>query len=201
MAQDSFGAKILGSSAHVLFRESVKALIYYFQHGTAPKLSAANFSEDFLRPAATFVTLERGGSLRGCVGSLQAHRPLIGDIVHNSLAAAFSDKRFQPLSVPELDGLLISYSILGEPRKRDFKNEQALLDLLVPYEDGLIIEDGEHRSVYLPQVWEQIPDKTAFLKQLKLKAGLQADHWSDNFKAWTYSADKTTPMLFPKIKR
>ncbi len=197
----SFGERVLGSSAHLLFNESVKALVHYFQHGKAPTLSAGDFSEDLLTHAATFVTLERGGRLRGCVGSLEAHSPLIGDVVSNTLAAAFSDRRFQPLTVAELDGLFISYSILSEPEEREFGSEAELLGLLRPYEDGLIIEDGGRRSVYLPQVWEQIPDKVNFLGELKVKAGLSRDHWSDNFKAWTYVADKTTPMLFPKLRR
>ncbi len=201
MSGVSFGARVLGSSAHLLFRESVKAVVYYFQHGKAPSLSAGDFGADLLEPAATFVTLERGGRLRGCVGSLEAHRPLIGDIVSNTLAAAFSDRRFQPLTVGELDGLFISYSILSKPEERKFGSEAELLGLLRPYEDGLIIEDGGKRSVYLPQVWEQIPSKEDFLAELKVKAGLSRDHWSDSFRAWTYVADKTTPMLFPKVKR
>lgn len=200
----TFGARILGNYAHLLFNQSVQAILYYLQNRRAPDLPSEQFAEELKQEAATFVTLERNQRLRGCIGSLQAHRPLILDIVSNTLAAGFSDPRFSPLNVEELEGLTISYSILSDSTPRSFNSEQELLDLLRPHVDGLIIEDkldGEpKRAVYLPQVWEQIPDKKQFLQQLKIKAGMPAQHWSDSFQACTYSADKTTPMLFPKIK-
>ena len=196
----TFGAKILGQYAHILFNASVEAIIYYLQKKTPPSLDLTNYPDDLRQNGACFVTLERDGRLRGCVGTLTAHRPLIADSMANSIAAAFHDGRFSPITVPELAGLTLSYSVLSPMQERPVSSEQELLDLLVPFQDGLLIESDGKRAVYLPQVWEQLPDKKIFLQQLKLKAGMPADHWANDFKAWTYRADKTTAMPFPPVK-
>jgi AmmeMemoRadiSam system protein A len=143
----------------------------------------------FDQPGACFVTLHRQGALRGCIGSLEAHRPLLQDIAANAYAAAFRDPRFKPLQPEELDDLDVSISILSAPETLDFDNQQALLDQIRPGVDGLILADGQRRGTFLPSVWDSLPDKADFLAQLKLKAGLPPDYWSENIKAWRYTTE------------
>lgn len=143
----------------------------------------------FDQPGASFVTLYRQGVLRGCIGSLEAHRPLLHDVAANAYAAAFRDPRFKPLEPEELNDLDIHISILSAPQALSFGSEQALLDQIQPGVDGVILEDGPRRGTFLPSVWDSLPDKRDFLAQLKLKAGLPINHWSDGIKAWRYSTE------------
>jgi AmmeMemoRadiSam system protein B/AmmeMemoRadiSam system protein A len=132
---------------------------------------------------AAFVTLRHGSTLRGCIGSAQASRPLIVDVAHHAFNAAFRDQRFPPLERQELDGLALSVSVLTPPVALRFDSEADLLGQLRPGFDGLIIEDNDRRSLFLPAVWEEVPDPPRFLTLLKLKAGLAADHFSAAFRA------------------
>lgn len=139
-------------------------------------------------PGAAFVTLKRGGQLRGCIGSVTAWRPLAEDVADNARKAAFSDPRFPPLSRAELNGLELSVSVLTAPQPMAFADEADLLGQLRPRVDGLIIEDAGRRALFLPSVWEQLPDKRLFMAHLKHKAGLPPDHWSPGFKASRFQA-------------
>lgn len=135
---------------------------------------------------ACFVTLEKDGMLRGCIGSIVAHRPLITDLVENTRNAAFNDRRFNPVTPEEVDSLKINVSILTPAYKIDFKDEADLLEKITPEKDGIIVIDGEHQGVYLPSVWEELPDKKEFWNSLKVKAGLTEDYWSDDLKAYRF---------------
>lgn len=135
---------------------------------------------------ACFVTLESSGSLRGCIGSLEARRPLVEDVLHNARAAAFEDPRFPPLSHAELPGVEISISVLTPPEAFPVKNETDLLQLLRPGVDGLLLEDGACRATFLPSVWEQLPAPAIFLAQLKRKAGLPTHYWSPTIRFSRY---------------
>lgn len=149
-----------------------------------------NYHCVFEEYGASFVTLELNESLRGCIGSIIAHRPLIKDLIKNAHSAAFSDPRFRPLDISEFDKLKISVSLLSKPERMSFKDEDDLLNQLVPEKDGLIIRDGNHQAVFLPIVWEELPDKKEFLEQLKIKAGMKPDYFSENFEALRFSAVK-----------
>jgi len=138
---------------------------------------------------ATFVTLQKQGELRGCIGRLEAARPLAEDIAGNAYSAAFEDPRFQPLHESELDGLEIHLSLLTPSEPLAFTSEQDLLDQLRPGEDGLILAEGSRRGTFLPSVWEQLTTPRQFLEHLKLKAGLPASYWSNSIKAWRYRAE------------
>ncbi len=142
------------------------------------------------QPVATFVTLTQSGRLRGCIGSLQAHRTLLDDLVHNAQAAAFSDPRFSPLTPAELSQTRVEVSWLSAPASLVFKDETEALAQLRPGVDGLILEEGHHRATYLPQVWEQLSDPIQFLSQLKQKAGLPASYWSNNLRLSRYTVKK-----------
>jgi len=129
------------------------------------------------RHRATFVTLKIKGRLRGCMGSLQAVEPLIESIGHNAVNAAFNDPRFPPLTGSELAAATIEVSILTDPRPLAHEGGVDLLRRLTPGQDGVIIRKGGAGATFLPQVWDQLPQKEDFLTHLCLKAGLSGDAW------------------------
>lgn len=127
------------------------------------------------RAGATFVTLTKNGALRGCIGSLQAARPVGVDVAQNALGAAFRDPRFPAMTPQEWPQCSVEVSLLGAPKPIRFADEADLLSQIRAGEDGLILEHGGKRATFLPQVWESIPDKRLFLGELARKAGLPAD--------------------------
>lgn len=137
---------------------------------------------------ASFVTLKRQGKLRGCIGTSLAHQPLVADVAEHAFAAAFRDPRFPPLDSGEIGDLALSVSILSHPSPLQFADERDLLDQLRPGIDGLVIEDAGRKALFLPAVWETLPDPVVFVGHLKIKAGLRAEHWSGGFKAWRFVA-------------
>ncbi len=141
----------------------------------------------FNQLGACFVTLKKNNNLRGCIGSIIAHQSLINDIVQHSKDAAFHDPRFNPVEENEVDSLTIDISILSEPEQMRFKDEQDLLEQIVPFRDGIIIKDKFYQAVYLPSVWEDLPDKVMFLNSLKMKAGLPPEYFSKTFEAYRFS--------------
>lgn len=142
------------------------------------------------RPGAVFVTLTQNGELRGCIGSLEAHRSLGEDLEENARAAAFRDPRFAPLAAEELARTRVEVSILSAPEPLRFTSEADALAQLRPGVDGVILEYGGHRATFLPQVWEQLPDKRVFMAHLKQKAGLLADFWADGVRLYRYTVEK-----------
>jgi AmmeMemoRadiSam system protein A len=148
-----------------------------------------DYSAHLREPRACFVTLHLNGHLRGCIGSLQAHQPLILDVIHNAYNAAAHDPRFMPVSIAEAPKLTIDISVLSVPEPMSFDSEQDLLAQIRPSIDGLILSDAGHRGTFLPSVWEQLPDKTDFLNHLKQKAGLPTNYWSNTIKVERYTAE------------
>lgn len=142
------------------------------------------------QPGATFVTLTQAGALRGCIGSLEAQRPLLQDVKANARAAAFQDPRFPPLSSQELAQTRIEVSLLSASEALTFSDEHDALAQLRPHLDGVIFEYGRYRSTFLPQVWEQLPDVASFMAQLKRKAGLSADFWHEQVRLSRYTVSK-----------
>jgi len=96
---------------------------------------------------------------------------------------------FQEVSHEELDSLDIGISVLGPSQALTFDSQQMLLAMLRPGQDGLILQDGNARGTFLPAVWKSLPEPTEFLDQLKMKAGLAADYWSDSLEVWRYSTE------------
>jgi AmmeMemoRadiSam system protein A len=153
----------------------------------SPDLS--QFPEKFSERRATFVTLEKHKQLRGCIGTLEAIRPLLEDITQNAFAAAFNDPRFLPVQRNELDDLAIHISVLSPAKPMTFTSEQDLITQLHPGIDGLIIEDKGRRGTFLPSVWESLPKPEDFLSHLKLKAGLPENYWSNTIKIYRYTTE------------
>jgi AmmeMemoRadiSam system protein A len=156
--------------------------------GQQPDIDFSQMPKELSEPGAVFVTLKRKGELRGCIGSPLAWRPLGQDVVENAYKAAFEDPRFAPLDEREWPEIELSISILTPPQRMSFKDEADLLNQLRPHVDGLIIEDSRRRALFLPSVWEALPDPKSFLAHLKVKAGLPANHWSKDFKAQRFEA-------------
>jgi AmmeMemoRadiSam system protein A len=142
-----------------------------------------------LVPRAAFVTLELDGRLRGCIGHLEATQALALDVSDNAFAAAFSDPRFPPLTAREYEPLAIRISVLTPATELTFADEAGLLASIEPGIDGLILADVGRRGTFLPSVWEQLPDRRDFLRRLKEKAGLPADHWSGSLRVWRYRTE------------
>ena len=157
-------------------------------------------SHGFLQEiGASFVTLTRHGKLRGCIGSLQAHRPLVEDVKANAKAAAFLDPRFQPLTQTEFATTRVEVSLLSPSEPLQFASEEEALSLIRPGVDGLILEHNGTRGTFLPQVWDSIPDPAEFLRQLKRKAGFEPDFWSADLHLLRYTVVKFGEEELPPL--
>ena len=165
------------------------AITHGLLSGVPGSIQLGAYSETLQTWNASFVTLKTAGSLRGCIGTLEAIRPLAEDVNENAFAAAFRDPRFPPLAENELAGLQLSISILSPPEPMAFSSEQDLLDQLRTGVDGLILEEGYRRGTFLPAVWEALPEPRAFFRQLKLKAGMHPDYWSDTVRVLRYHTE------------
>lgn len=140
-------------------------------------------------PAACFVTLHKNGLLRGCIGSMEARDPLAKAVAWSAFSAGFRDPRFPPLEPEELDELALEISVLSPMQEMTISSEQDLLDSLRPEVDGLLLEEGGRHAVYLPSVWEQLPEPTEFVRQLKRKGGWPADYWSSAMRARRFQSE------------
>ena len=154
-------------------------------------------------PGACFVTLTQNGELRGCIGSLQAERPLLQDLKENAIGAALRDPRFPPLTRAELAYTQVEVSLLSPMMPLSFATEEELLAQLRPGIDGLVFQYGHHRSTFLPQVWEKLPNPREFFGQLKHKAGLPPDFWDADIKLSRYTANKWSEpaLLWESVPR
>ncbi|MBI5625846.1 MAG: AmmeMemoRadiSam system protein A [Nitrosomonadales bacterium] len=139
---------------------------------------------------ACFVTLTQDGELRGCIGTLQAHRPLLADVKSNAVSAAIHDPRFMPLSAGELDITTVEISLLSQTTAMDIRDEADALAQMRPNVDGIVFEYGRYRSTFLPQVWEDLTQPREFLAMLRRKAGLPEDFWEEGVKLSRYTVTK-----------
>jgi MEMO1 family protein len=161
--------------AELSLDEAGKTLLAIARAAIEAKLfgAAQTIDAPWLRQAgASFVTLTRDGALRGCIGSLQAQRPLGTDVAENAIAAAFRDPRFPAMTTADWPGVHLEVSLLSAAKPLRFADEEDLLAQLRPGEDGIILEHEGRHATYLPQVWETISDKRQFLRELARKAGL-----------------------------
>jgi hypothetical protein len=159
------------------------------QTGRALQPDAGDYPPTLTEIRASFVTLKADIMLRGCIGSLEPRTRLVSSIADNAFAAAFRDPRFSPLTAPELAGLTIQLSVLGDLQPVECGSEADLLGQLQAGIDGWVIEEQGSRGTFLPAVWESLPEPRLFLEHLKNKAGLASDYWSDTIKVWRYSTE------------
>ena len=162
---------------------------YGLQEAAQTPLNPDTLPGELLEKRATFVTLSIHGQLRGCIGMLEACRPLAVDVAENACAAAFGDPRFEPLGKKEFEQLDIHISVLSPPEEMFFSSEDDLLRQIRPGMDGLILQEGSRRGTFLPSVWEELPGKELFWRHLKRKAGLPVDYWSQSLRVFRYTAE------------
>ena len=170
-----------------LVRSSIE---HGLHHGSPAMAELKTLPPSLQEPGGCFVTLEINHQLRGCIGSLEAHRPLAEDLVANGYAAAFQDPRFPPLSEGEYPQTTIKISLLTPATPMQFSSEEDLLSQIRPGVDGLILSDRGHRGTFLPSVWEQLPTPQLFLNHLKQKAGLPGNYWSDTIRIERYQTEQ-----------
>lgn len=154
-----------------------KTLTEVVTRGQLPLVDSTGLTSKMMESKGCFVTLTKGGQLRGCIGNLVAQGPLYSAVMSNARGAALHDARFSPVKADELSSIQIEISVLTTPEPLYFTSPQDLLDRLQMGRDGVVLQIGNHSATYLPQVWEQIPSKEAFLSNLAAKAGCPADSW------------------------
>ena len=192
--------KVVGYGSWFLYTDSKNDFIeqYYSKYvlnAAKASIIAGMNGEEFIprdipsvltQYGASFVTIKKNGELRGCIGSVYPTKPLILDIIDNAKNAGFQDPRFEPLTLPELNQLQISVSILSSIERIPFKDERDLLSKIYPH--GVILAERDRRAVYLPEVWEQLPEKDVFLNSLKEKAGLPPNYFSKSLEAYKFDS-------------
>ncbi len=141
-------------------------------------------------PGATFVTLTLKGELRGCIGTLEPHRSLGEDVTENAVAAAFRDPRFDPLCAAELPDVRVEVSLLSPAEPIVAADEAAALAALRPHIDGVVLDYKQYRGLFLPQVWDELPEPGRFLAHLKRKAGLPMNFWSPAVRLLRFTVSK-----------
>ena len=172
-----------------LLRVATDSIAHGLRSGRPLPVDVETFATALQPMRATFVTLEIDHHLRGCIGMLEAVRPMVEDVAYNAFDAAFNDPRFAPVNATEQQQLDIHISILSVPEPMQFESADDLLRQIRPGIDGLILQDGAHRGTFLPSVWESLADAPTFLAHLKGKAGLPVDYWSDTIHVSRYTAE------------
>ena len=156
-----------------------------------PSMRLKDFSTELQEDGASFVTLTVKGALRGCIGTLEPYQPLVKDVVEHAAAAAVEDYRFRPVSPKETELISIEISVLTKPVKLEYSGSEDLLSKLRPGLDGVVLKDGRMRATFLPQVWDQLPDKSEFLDHLCSKMGASPALWKiKNMEVLTYQVEE-----------
>jgi len=170
-----------------LAEESIQ---YGLNNHKPPSIELDCYPDNLTEHKASFVTLKINNNLRGCIGSLEAYRPLVVDVTNNAYSAAFKDPRFPSLVKREFHQLEYHISILSQPKSMQVRDENDLYAQLQPNIDGIVLQEGSHRSTFLPCVWESLTTPSDFIEQLKLKAGLDKHYWSDTIKFKRYHVNE-----------
>jgi AmmeMemoRadiSam system protein B/AmmeMemoRadiSam system protein A len=163
-----------------------RAIDHELRLGEPYPLADADVPAALRSPGASFVTLERGTELLGCIGSLDPRRALWRDVARNARGAAFEDPRFPPLEPDELAGVSIEVSVLSRLAELPAPSPEAVAASLRPGVDGLVLAAGGRRGTFLPDVWAKIPEPDDFVRELVRKARWP-DPWSHSARAWRYT--------------
>lgn len=182
-------ARLAPEDRTLALRTAREALVGRARRGAVPVIDLAGFTAPLQGLGAAFVTLSRRGELRGCIGSLTAHRALAVDIAENAVKAGYRDPRFPPVCADEIDDCLIEIAVLSRPAPMSFASRADLVAQLRPGRDGLVLEAGPNRGTFLPKVWDSLTTPEAFLAGLQVKAGLSRDHWSPDMRVSRYMAE------------
>ena len=160
-----------------LLRLARETLEYYLKNQTVPDIKESELTQNLKKVQGCFVTLNKHGNLRGCIGHILPQIPLYQCVIQNSINAALHDMRFQPVSYDELKDIDIEISVLSVPKPLEFQNSEELLKKLQPGKHGVVLYYNGKQSTFLPQVWETIPNKEEFLSHLCLKQFSPPDCW------------------------
>jgi uncharacterized protein len=170
-------APLTDSEKQKLLHLAREALEYAVTGRKLPALDQNGLTTNLTEPGASFVTLMINGELRGCIGALEAHQPLVEDVREHAAAAALEDPRFPPVDQGELSRIRLEISRLTAPQPLEYSSPDDLIKKLKPHVDGVILRNGRRRATFLPQVWEKIPDPVEFLERLCQKMGMNANAW------------------------
>ena len=185
------GEHLSSKEQNLLLKISREALEIGVQGGRLEPINLKKLPNILQEEGVTFVTLTSGGGLRGCIGALEATRPLAEDVQHHTIAAALNDYRFSPVKPDEIAEIRIEISYLTTPTSLSYEDPGDLVDKLRPGVDGVVIRDGMRRATFLPQVWEKIPDIETFLNMLCQKMGSKPELWKQKrIKVSTYQVEK-----------
>ncbi|MDQ3563901.1 MAG: AmmeMemoRadiSam system protein B [Pseudomonadota bacterium] len=179
---------------HLLLDAASRSIARGFEHVPDTAINGADYPQRLRVHQASFVTLKTRGQLRGCIGSLERHRPLVMDVAENARAAAFGDPRFRPLIPEECASLAIHISVLNAPVALNFKSDTEILDQLAPGADGVLLQQQDRRATFLPAVWESLPGRAEFLRELKRKAGISQDADPETLQVWRYTVESFSTM-------
>lgn len=173
----SRGPSLDAQEQKLLLDLAERSLREWIATGTIPEIAPGGLPPKLLEPKGCFVTLTKEGRLRGCIGQILPQTPLYKAAMENARRAATRDPRFPPVQAKELDENALEISLLTEPQPLTFGSTNELLNQLRPHVDGVVLQIGERKTTYLPQVWKRFPDKASFMDSLSEKAGLEADAW------------------------
>ncbi len=176
--QDSHGTSSLSENDKLFMLNLARDALNKAVKGEAPP-EPKEIPPAALEVCGCFVTLHRAdnGNLRGCIGNIEGVKPLYQGIIDNAKNAAFNDPRFPKVTEEELASIRMEVSVLTKPMPFTYKSREELLQNITPGRDGIILSKGMHMSTFLPQVWEQLPDKVEFLEHLAIKARLDRGDW------------------------
>lgn len=167
-----------------------KTIVAATSKSPVPHLADKDVPERLRASRGCFVTLTERGELRGCIGHIVPQKPLYKAVVDCATSAALEDPRFSPVQTDEVDKVHIEISVLTVPEPLDFRSPDDLLARLRPNRDGVVLSIGGRSATFLPQVWEQLPDKVEFLSHLSQKAGQPAAAWRrPQTKVMTYQVE------------
>jgi AmmeMemoRadiSam system protein A len=185
----SLEKKEFGPHAETLLELARTSIESGLQTGQALHVDPSEYAPPLRAERATFVTLRVGEALQGCVGTLEADRPLVTDVAENAFSAAFQDSRFKPLNSSQLPELDIHISVLSPLERLHVDSEASLIEQTRPKIDGLLLREGTHTGTFLPAVWKNLTDARVFVEELKRKAGLPADYWSETMEFYRYTTE------------
>ena len=166
------------------------AIVSKFNHKIIDREKLLKAYPELAKKGAVFVTLKKSGNLRGCIGSLIAHRSLLDDVISNAISAGFNDPRFPPLSKSELSEIKIEVSLLSPYKELIYKDKEDLKKKIRVNIDGVILKLGSNQATFLPQVWEDIPDFDPFFVHLCNKAGLPLNCLEHHPNIYTYQVEE-----------
>jgi AmmeMemoRadiSam system protein A len=188
------GYIVLSAGAQALPQDAGHVLLPLARAAIATQLGLSHTASEDLpwlkMSGACFITLTLANRLRGCIGTLRAHRALVEDVKANAVAAAFRDPRFPPLAAGEFSSVALEISVLSALEPLRFSGEPDALRQLRAGVDGVVFEYGHHTGTFLPQVWEDFREPSDFLAHLKYKAGLPPDFWDEEVRLLRYTVNK-----------